>query len=171
MRRFELRGLDAEEAGEYADELLSAYPEAAARRGKKAYGELMVMLDGHPLSLRLVLPHVANVEPEALVVALRGEQAAAGVFGGEGGRHDSLGACVVYSYRHLDEQHRNRLPAVALFEGVADAIALMVMSEQEGVPERFRGVDGKGWMATLEAVASVSRCSRWRRRSAASGRL
>jgi hypothetical protein len=160
VRRMELIGLDGEEAAEYADALLGPYPEAAARRGKKAYGELMKMLDGHALSLRLVLPHLANTEPETLVAALRGERAVGGVFGVEGGRLDSLGACAAYSYRHIGEEHRKRLPAVALFEGVVDLNALMAMSRQEGVPERFRGVDDKGWKATLEAAAEVGLLSR-----------
>jgi hypothetical protein len=160
VRRMELRGLDAEEAGEYADRLLLPYPEAAARRGKKAYGDLMAMLDGHALSMRLVLPHLANTEPEALVAALCGEQVLRGVFGAEGGRHDSLGACVAYSYRHLGEEHRKRLPAVALFEGVADLNALMFISDVRGVPKRFHGVDGDGWEATLEAAAAVGLLSR-----------
>ena len=49
-----------EEAAEYAGWLLAAYPAAGSRRARRAFGELLEWLDGHPLSMRLTLPHLAR---------------------------------------------------------------------------------------------------------------
>ena len=57
-------GLPPEEAAEYAGELLAPYPAAASRRAGRAFGELMEWLDGHPLSMRLVLPAPGHHRPE-----------------------------------------------------------------------------------------------------------
>jgi len=60
LRRIELGGLRAEEAAEYADDLLAPYPRARARREGRAFAELLEWLDGHPLALRIMLPQLEH---------------------------------------------------------------------------------------------------------------
>ena len=63
IRRIGVGGLASHEAAEYAGELLAPYPAAQPRRRRRAFGELMEWLDGHPLSMRLILPHLDTTEP------------------------------------------------------------------------------------------------------------
>ncbi|HEX4805042.1 MAG TPA: CHAT domain-containing protein, partial [Conexibacter sp.] len=60
-------GLAPHEADEYAEQVLAPHPGAAAQRTKPAYPELREWLGGHPLSMRLVLPHLATTDPSALL--------------------------------------------------------------------------------------------------------
>ena len=57
-------------------------------RQERAFADLMQWLDGHPLSLRLLLPQLEQVSAAALLAALKGNTAAlpAG-FVGEGRLH------------------------------------------------------------------------------------
>ncbi len=147
-------GLTRAEASEYADALLFAGSGSVqARRSRPAFGELLTALDGHPLSMRLVLPHVATTDPEALLDALRGHgdlPAGAGT-----DRLASLERCVGYSFEHLDPAARHLLPAVSLFHGVVDADVLGLMSAIAHVPERFAGCKREQWAAALDAAAAV----------------
>jgi tetratricopeptide (TPR) repeat protein len=146
-------GLTRAEASEYADALLAASGSVQARRSRPAFGELLVALDGHPLSMRLVLPHVATRDPEALLAALRGSGDLPG--GGGTDRLASLERCVGYSFEHLDPATRRLLPAVSLFHGVVDADVLELMSAVDGVPKRFAGRKREQWSAALDAAAAV----------------
>ena len=146
-------GLTRAEASEYADALLAGSGSAPARRARPVFGELLDALDGHPLSMRLVLPHVATTDPEALLDALRGHGELPST--SEHGRLASLERCVGYSFEHLDPATRRLLPAVSLFHGVVDFQVLGLMSGVEGVPERFDGVQWEQWVATLDAAAAV----------------
>ena len=57
-----------------AEGVLAPYPAARRRMGERAFGELMAWLDGHPLSLRLTLPHLESMSPAALLEALAAMQ-------------------------------------------------------------------------------------------------
>ncbi|MHC4717073.1 MAG: tetratricopeptide repeat protein [Planctomycetota bacterium] len=153
--RIPLAGLSAHEAAEYADELLSARPAAQARRGDRAYGELIGTLDGHPLSMRLILPHLDTCAAADLLAGLRGQGDLPPGFEGGEGRLDSLGASVHYSFRALPADYQRRLPALALFEGVADLNVLGVLSADEDAPGRFRGVSKDEWEKMLSACAET----------------
>ena len=50
---------------------------------------------------------------------------------------------------------RERLPALALFEGVADEDVLAALSRVEAVPPRFAGVTKEVWSATLQQLAGI----------------
>ena len=152
--RLELGGLAADERAVYADHLLAAHPAAAAGRADPRFPDLMEALDGHPLSMRLILPHLATRGPADLLSALRGETALPGGPGGTG-RHASLDACIDYSLQHLPAAVRERLPLLALFEGVADFTVLVLACEDEAMPARFRGADADAWIAALAAAARV----------------
>jgi tetratricopeptide (TPR) repeat protein len=158
LRRVPVGGLMPEEAAEYADEVLRPYPDAAPRRARRAFAELMEWLDGHPLSMRLVLPHLDTTDPDALLAGLRGTAELPG--GDDGGRTSSLAASVTYSFDHLPPGTRRLLVAVCLFQGVADAAVLGRFSEAAGVPPRFGGCGQDGWTEVLDQAAGVGLLSR-----------
>jgi tetratricopeptide (TPR) repeat protein len=118
----------------------------------------MRWLDGHPLSMRLVLPHLDNTEPQALLAALHGTRALPGE--DDGGRTTSLPASVAYSFAHLDPVAQQALTAVSLFHGVVDADVLSVFSGAAGVPDRFAGHSAQDWAAMLDRAAGVGLLSR-----------
>lgn len=150
LRRIEVGGLSAAEAIDYAEEILAPFSTAVPRRAKPAFVELQEWLDGHPLSMRLVLPHLAHVEPEALLEGLRGTCELEALTGDEDGeRNTSLGACIRYSFDHLGASTRRLLAAVGLFQGVADADVLAYVSAADGVPERFAEVSRETWVEVL----------------------
>ena len=154
FRRIPVGGLAREEAAQYAGQLLAPYPAAAPRRARRAFGELLEWLDGHPLSMRLILPRLDASEPEALLDGLRGTTPLPG--GDEGGdRATSLAASITYSFTHLTAETRRLLPAVGLFHGVAVADVLTAFSGAPGVPGRFAGASGQDWKQALDDAARV----------------
>jgi tetratricopeptide (TPR) repeat protein len=153
LRRMPVGGLTPEEANEYADELLAPYPAAAGRRAVRAFGELLHWLDGHPLSMRLILPYLATTAPDALLDALQGVGALPSVDDGE--RTTSLTASVSYSYDHLTPATRGLLAAVTLFHGVVDVDVLAQLAAAEDAPHRFRGTDRDAWASAMDEAAGV----------------
>jgi tetratricopeptide (TPR) repeat protein len=137
VRRIWVEGLPSDEANEYADEILGGFPAAAARRWRPQFGELLKWLDGHPLSMRLVLPHLQNHDPEALLTGLQAGGEPTRRIDEESGRTDSLAACVDYSFEHLTPRSRRALPAICLFHGVADVRVLAIFSSLPDTPHRF----------------------------------
>jgi tetratricopeptide (TPR) repeat protein len=156
VHRIEIGGLDRQDANELVETLLAPLPRARERRNDPAYAELLDILGGHPLSLRLILPHLDKVaDARELVRALRGERDLPAGFEAGEGRLESLGACVHYSFRHLPEEDQDRLPALTLFEGVADLDVLAIGSETEGAPERFRGIETSTWRSLLDRCVGL----------------
>jgi tetratricopeptide (TPR) repeat protein len=155
VRRIPLSGLRPEDAAEYAEDLLQPYPSGRARRADRAFADLLAWLDGHPLAMRIMLPQLEHTPPERLLAALKGQTSLPEGFDPGAGRTASLAASVQYSLNHLDEGTRQMLPAVALFEGVADVDVLAILSRDEHAPARFRGVGREQWAATLDAAAAV----------------
>ncbi|WIX85689.1 tetratricopeptide repeat protein [Amycolatopsis sp. DG1A-15b] len=153
LRRIELGGLTREEAVEYADHVLHPYPAARPRRKSRAFAELLEWLDGHPLSMRLLLPHLDTTDPAVLLAGLRGTRTLPDSI--EDGRTTSLPASITYSITHLDPTARRLLVALSLCVGVADATILSVFSRDEHVPNRFRGIDFHGWKSVLHHAAEV----------------
>jgi tetratricopeptide (TPR) repeat protein len=155
VRRIEVGGLAGHEAAEYADDLLAPYPAAAPRRARRAFGELMEWLDGHPLSMRLILPRLDTTDPETLLVGLQGTAPLPGTDGDGADRTTSLAASIGYSFAHLSEPTRRLLPAVSLFRSVADANVLGAFSQAPEVPERFAGAVRQDWEKALDEAARV----------------
>jgi len=154
IHRVPVEGLSAEDQNEYAEALLVPYPAAKAKRETKAYGDLLEFLGGNPFSLKLILPRLADEEPEAILAELRGEEKNPFLDLGAldetletGGRSASRDASVHYSLRHLSGEDRERLPGLTLFEGVADVDVLGILAEQDTAPERFRGTETEDWRA------------------------
>ncbi len=154
LRRILVSGLAQEEAAQYARDLLVPYPAAAPRRARRAFGDLLEWLDGHPLSMRLILPRLDTTDPEELLDGLHGTTPLPGG-GDDGDRATSLAASITYSFTHLAATTRTLLPAIALFHGVAHADVLAAFSQEPGVPGRFAGASRQDWAQALDDAARV----------------
>ena len=155
VRRVVLGGLTSIEAALMAEDVLQDYATARQRRQDRAFADLLAWLDGHPLSLRLLLPQLEQTPPGALLDALKGNTARLPPgFLGEG-RTAALGASLKYSLDRLPADDQARAYTLALFEGVADEDVLALLSAADGVPDRFRGVDKAGWAALLQRLAAM----------------
>jgi tetratricopeptide (TPR) repeat protein len=161
--RVSIKGLVMHEAAEYADTLLVNYPEARERRTRRAFGDLMVWLDGHPLSMRLTLPRLRTADPEVLLEGLRGTVPPTGTGDADAEWTVSLTASITYSYNHLSPAARRLLPAVSLCRAVADGMMLCLLSEPRlltdfpelQMPPRFREAEAEDWEAALDGAAQV----------------
>ena len=152
--RLPVGGLVGDEAVQYADVLLSGIPAASrARRTRPAFARLLDALDGHPLCMRLLLPHLATTDPEGLLDALRGD--ARLVASRPTGRLESLDRCVEYSFTHLDTNAQQLLTAVSMFHDVVDADVVTNWSKAEALPETFANRDREDWISALDAAARV----------------
>jgi tetratricopeptide (TPR) repeat protein len=155
VRRIELGGLTLSEAAEMAANVLKPYPRGQQRQQERAFADLLAWTNGHPLSLRLLLPQLETVSAVSLLEALKGNTTTLPPgFVGEG-RLEPLGAGLKYSFDHLPAEMRERLPALALFEGVADEDVLGMFSRMDGVPARFAGVPDEVWSETLQRVTGI----------------
>ena len=155
IRRIALGGLSPSEAAELAEDVLRSFPAARLKRGERDFAALMAWLDGHPLSLRLVLPQLEAYSAATLLQALKGSaQALPPGFVGEG-RLASLGASLQYSFDHFAPELRERARALALFEGAVDEDVLAAFSRMDGAPTPFVGVTKEEWSALLQRLAAI----------------
>jgi tetratricopeptide (TPR) repeat protein len=152
LRRIPVGGLTPEEANTYADQLLAPYPAAAPRRVHRAYADLLDWMGGHPLSMRLTLPHLERVNPDRILADLQGIGTGAGSEEPESGvgRTSSLSASIAYSLTHLDAADQDVLHLVSLLHGVADADVLAVCCGSEHISQRFENIDSRRWKALLD---------------------
>jgi tetratricopeptide (TPR) repeat protein len=153
--RIRVGGLASHEAAEYAENLLLPYPAAAPRRANLVFGELMEWLNGHPLSMRVILPNLSTTGPEALLDSLTGLGSPLEGSDIEEGPLSPLAASITYSFAHLGNATRCLLPAVCLLQGVADADILSSFSKVPTVPKRFRGASKQDWRVALADAASA----------------
>lgn len=164
IRRLPVGGLTPPEANEYATTLLADLRTAQRRRAKPVFGELMTWLDGHPLSMRLILPQLETTEPAALLDALRGTVPLPGASEPasepDSDRLTSLSASVAYSYAHLSQRTRQLLPVLSLFQGFTWVPHLALFSTGGHIPERFAGATESDWQAVLLEAASVGLLTR-----------
>jgi tetratricopeptide (TPR) repeat protein len=158
VRRIPVGGLTPPEADQYATSLLKPYPAAQERQRKPVFGDLMDWLDGHPLSMRLILLHLDRAEPAALLDALRGTVPLPGA--ADADRMTSLPASITYSYAHLSGHTRRLLPALCLLQRTATVPVLEKLSRDPGVPERFRGAAPEDWRNALDEAAGVGLLTR-----------
>ncbi|NUT47404.1 MAG: tetratricopeptide repeat protein [Saccharothrix sp.] len=153
VRRVHVGGLGHEEAVQYANQLLAPYPSAAPRRAQRAFAELLHWLDGHPLSMRVILPHLSDHDASEILDGLRGTGALPRGHGT--GRTGSLTESINYSLAHLDSDTRHALHVVSLFHGVVDADVLSLSASTADAPPALRGRDNRGWAAVLDRAADV----------------
>ncbi|MEM6682775.1 MAG: CHAT domain-containing protein, partial [Pseudomonadota bacterium] len=156
VRRMKLGGLPPQDAAEYAGKVLARHATGRTRPAadREGYEALMGWLAGHPLSMKLILPHLETHSARALLQGLQGQGPPPPGFEGEG-RTQGLAASLAWSLDHLDTETRAALPVLSMFEGVVDANALAIMSAQEGAPARFAGIDRARWEAALDRAAEL----------------
>lgn len=161
LRRIELGGLKPLEAAEYARKLLAAWPIGRARpsQDRQGYEALMTRLDGHPMSMKLILPHLETQTAKALLASLQGQGPLPPGFEGEG-RTKGLGASIKYSLDHIEPEIRKLLPVLSLFEGVVDAQILANMSQITEAPAPYAGVSQQKWFAALDRVVELGLLSK-----------
>ncbi|NJM74395.1 MAG: CHAT domain-containing protein, partial [Scytonema sp. RU_4_4] len=155
-----LGGLWEQDVEELAAKILQT---AGVDRAKlpKEYLELLKLLGGHPLSLRVVLPHLKTQTPAQLIEALRrGLDTFKGVE--EEGRDKSLTVSLDYSFAKLSEQARRHLPFLALFSERVDAHWLYQFSESpdKEYGQAYRAVFGENlqkadWLKILNQAAAA----------------
>ncbi len=155
-----LGGLLEQDVEELAAKILQTAGVDKAKLPKE-YLELLKLLGGHPLSLRVVLPHLKTQTPAQLIEALRqgldtfvGEE--------EEGRDKSLTVSLDYSFNKLSEKARRHLPFLGLFSERVDAHWLHLFSKnpdnEDG--QAYQAVFGENlqkddWLGILnEAVAA-----------------
>ncbi len=160
-RLLDLHGLQEEEAEELAAKILQTAG-VDKRKLSEEYLELLKLLGGHPLSLRVVLPHLKRQTPVQLIEALRqgldtftGEE--------EEGRDKSLTVSLDYSFSKLSGKARRHLPFLALFSGRVDADWLYNFSENpdDEYGKAYQQVFGENlqkddWLAILNEAAAAS---------------
>lgn len=153
--RVQVNGLDREESNEYADQLLAPFPDMREQRKTREFSELMQWLDGHPLSMRLVIPHLRNTAARDLLASLRGVAPPQESDTGNEGRTGSLTACIDYSFTHLSPEDQEALTIVSLVQGVVDVDVLKIFSDSPGVPQRYRGRTQEDWDGTMKRGVAV----------------
>lgn len=153
--RLKLDGLGPGERIQLADDILRGRSISQERRMERSFGELMEWLGGHPLSLRLVLPHLEDVSASELLDALKGHASALpeGLVGE--GMLDSLGASLRYSMDHLSSSHHRQVLALSLFESVTDQRVLGLMSSSHNVPNCFSDITEDEWSLLLDRLAAI----------------
>ncbi|WP_409880820.1 MULTISPECIES: tetratricopeptide repeat protein [unclassified Nostoc] len=155
-----LRGLSQADAQELAAKILQTV--GVERKNLPAeYLELLKLLGGHPLSLRVVLPHLQTQTPVQLIEALR---RGLDTFRGqeEEGREKSLTVSLDYSFAKLSERTRRHLPFLALFSERVDADWLHSFSQSSDgyYGQAYRAVLGENlqkpdWMKILNEAAAA----------------
>ncbi len=155
-----LRGLVQPDAEELAARILQ---EAGVDRANLPgeYLELLKLLGGHPLSLRVVLRHLKSQTPVQLIEALR---RGLDTFQGaqEEGREKSLVVSLDYSFANLSARARLHLPFLGLFSERVDADWLHAFSRNPDGDwgQAYRAVFGENlqksdWIGLLnEATAA-----------------
>jgi len=118
-----LQGLSQADAEEFATKILQA---AGVDQSilPPEYLELFKLLDGHPLSLRLVLPYLKTQSPAQLIEMLRQRFNSFS----DNIEESSLTATLDYSFTHLSERCRQHLPFLALFSRQVDIHCLSSFS-------------------------------------------
>lgn len=152
-RRIQVEGLNAEEAAAYADLLLAPHPSAQRRRASAAFDDLMRWLDGHPLSMRLVLPHLETTSAGELLAGLSGRVPLPDAV--DSMAVNPLTAGIAYAFQRLTENEGQVLALLSLCHGLADADVLGYFSSLPDTPEQFRGRAATGWSELLEQTANL----------------
>ncbi|MEH2141328.1 tetratricopeptide repeat protein [Nostoc sp.] len=155
-----LRGLSEADAQELAAKILQTVG-VERKNLLEEYLELLKLLGGHPLSLRVVLPHLQTQRPVQLIEALR---RGLDTFRGqeEEGREKSLTVSLDYSFAKLSERTRQHLPFLGLFSERVDADQLhsFSASPDNSYGQAYQAVFGENlqkpdWMRILNEAAAA----------------
>ena len=109
-----LEGLTESDRFGLAATLMDGADVPAARAGAD-FGELLNLLDGHPLAMQMAIPPVKEV-PASLVVGELRRMMEEQADGGEPGRSAVLTAVMEYAFSRMSRRNRTHLPFLALFQ-------------------------------------------------------
>ena len=164
-----VEGLDRESAEELALGVLRealGQNDLEARRAdtvwSEGYRQLLATLNGHPLALQIVLPHLARHSPAEIQQAF--DQGSAS-FDGQLGevstdRESTLVGSLAFSFSTLSGATRRLLPFLAFFREWIDPDLLALASKEDGAPERIHGVEAEAWAAALGEAESTGLLTR-----------
>lgn len=130
-RHLSLQGLHPDDAYAFASQLLTKLEIDHARVPYEELRDLLVQLDHHPLAIELVLPMVR----ERSLTTIQSEFATLLPLFQDGkgtGRNGSLLTSLDYSLRRLSPEQYSLLPRLAVFEGGANEVDLLAITE---IPE------------------------------------
>jgi tetratricopeptide (TPR) repeat protein len=153
--RYELPGLAGPDALEFAGTVLA--DGGLPRPPRDALARLLDFLGGHPLSIQLVLPHLAEAEVKAKAEAKAEDGVGAvieefdallpGFTAGAGkARNQSLEVSLRFSLRRLGAEAAALLPRLAVFRGGATETVLLRVTE----------IDEATWAAVKPALANAA---------------
>lgn len=155
-----LQGLSRLDAEEFAAQILQ---KVGVDRAKllPEYLDLLKLLGGHPLSLRVVLPHLKTQSSTQLIEAL---QQGLDTFQGieEEGKDKSLTVSLDYSFSRLSERTQRHLPFLALFSERINVNWLHAFSSgiDDNFGQAYRAVFGEDlqktdWIALLDEAVDA----------------
>jgi tetratricopeptide (TPR) repeat protein len=152
-QKITLRGLNQRDAMELAGKVLNR---AGINRQKlKPYDKLLDYLQGNPLAIQVILPELAHIEPDELLVALQTGAAELSKDDREQGREHSLTVSLEYRLHRLDEFTRYRLGVLGLFQGFVNANQLAFICNDDSAPELLQGLDSEAWTRILDQSAEI----------------
>ncbi|NLX07529.1 MAG: tetratricopeptide repeat protein [Phycisphaerae bacterium] len=122
-----LSGLDGEERWEYCQAILDQLGKKVDREDMDQV-ELMALLDGHPLAMRVIVPKLAEMPAKAIAAALRSNLADLDL--GQDESQRKLYATLAFAQTALPQADRNLLIGLALHERFLDASLLQHMAKQ-----------------------------------------
>ncbi len=155
--RLNLSGLSKTDVEEFAAKILQTVD---VNRDKlpAEYLDLLKLLGGHPLSLRVVLPHLRNHTPSQLINAL---QQGLDTFADGETRDKSLLVSLDFSFNSLSPQTQKHLPFLGLFSQRVDIDWLCRFSESPEYGQAYRAVfrenlQKEQWRQILNEATSAS---------------
>jgi tetratricopeptide (TPR) repeat protein len=159
-KRLALSGLSGQDVEELAAKILQRVG-VDRKNLAPQYLELLKLLGGHPLSLRVVLPHLKTQNPTQLIEALR---QGLNTFQGaeEEGRDKSLYVSLDYSFAKLSERARQHLLFLAVFSErvIADGLHFFSNSPDNPYGQAYKTVFGENlqqvdWLSILNEATEA----------------
>ena len=143
-----LKGLSGQDVEEFAAKILQRVG-VDRRELPPEYLDLLKLLGGHPLSLRVILPHLKTQSPTQLIEAL---QQGLDTFQGaeEEGRDKSLYVSLDYSFAKLSDRTRQHLLFLAFFSERVYTywLGIFLSNPNSDFAQAYRAVLGENVQAT-----------------------
>ena len=137
--RLPLGGLDGEERWEYCAAVLHDLGKTIDRSDKDLV-ELMELLGGHPLAMRVILPRLEKMSAAQVVAALRSNLEAFDL--GDDDQQTKLFATLRFVEQSLPDELQELLVPLAMHEGFLDANLLEYMSKSVDAKWGRAEIDG-----------------------------
>jgi len=132
-----IKGLSQSDAEELAAELLRTVGINRADLPSE-YLDLFRLLDGHPLSLRIIIPYLNTQSPKQLIEAL---QKGINLFEKESNKEKSVRISFEYSFSRLSDSSRRCIPFLSLFSERFNSS--LVFHFYDGIEDEFKETHGE----------------------------